>query len=72
MKAADYAKLQATFDRLDRLPSGEERDQAVEELRALLRGLRGEELRQALEVADRYFKGHPLREPAPRPRFLSA
>jgi hypothetical protein len=64
MKASAYASLRATFDRVERLPAGPERSQAVEELRATLRTLRGEEARQLLAEAHRFLQGADPRGPA--------
>ena len=58
MRSSDYASLRAAFDRVEHMPAGHERAQAVEDLRAMLRTLRGEELRQALAEVRRVVRDY--------------
>ena len=59
MNSAAYASLREAVRRLETAPPGQERDHAVQELRAALRGLRGEELRQLLTETHRFLRPSP-------------
>ena len=68
MKSSAYASLRAAFDRIERLPAGPERAQAIEELRALLRTLRGDDVREALAEANRFLEVQQARDRHPAQR----
>lgn len=72
MTASAYAALRAAFQRIDALPVGPERDRAVDELRAMLGTLGGDEMRQLLLEANRPLDWKPARDPAERRHGTSA